>query len=135
MTSYSQAQLEKIEANIDWSQILANIPDDANEPLVRHHFVQPLLEALGFTQQEWFPEFQTGQGAVDYAARKNSDGDIFISTPANPYLLIEVKGRAIRTGARINLSEGTPQYKQTKAQIKKYTSDGHNLSFIKSLKS
>ncbi len=120
MTSYSQAQLEKIEANIDWNQILANIPDDANEPLVRHHFVQPLLEALGFTQHEWFPEFRTGHGTVDYAARKNSDGDIFISTPANPHLLIEVKGRAIGTGSRINLSEGTPRYKQTKAQIKKY---------------
>ena len=91
MTSYSQAQLEKIEVNIDWSQILADIPSDAYEAIICDDFVKSLLEELGFTKQEWVPSFRAGSGAdkVDYAARKNSDGDVFKHIKTNPYLLIE----------------------------------------------
>jgi cellulose biosynthesis protein BcsQ len=122
MTSSSPVQHATPQTGINWNQILNNIPNNANEPLICQNFVVPLLEALGFTQQEWFPQFPTGNGTdrVDYAARKNSGSDIFQSTRNNPFLLIEAKGRATTAGALINLAEGTPQYKQTKDQIKRY---------------
>ncbi|MGF2040349.1 MAG: AAA family ATPase [Nostoc sp. CmiVER01] len=108
----------------EWNQILDNIlPDESNEAYISDVFARPLINALGFNQQELFPQFKTGTGAVDFAARKNADTDIFISSKMNPYLLIEVKARATGAGAKINLSEGTPQYIHTKEQIKKYLLD------------
>ncbi|MBF2019039.1 MAG: AAA family ATPase [Hydrococcus sp. C42_A2020_068] len=103
-----------------WNHILDSIPNDAHEPIICNDFVEPLLEELGFTKLEWFPQFPTGKGAVDYAARKNSVGNIFKNTKTNPYVLIEVKGRGTVAGAQINLADGTPQYKATKEQIKRY---------------
>jgi cellulose biosynthesis protein BcsQ len=106
----------------DWNKILDSIPPNAPEPIVSEDFVAPLLEFLGFSQQEQVPEFKTGRGAdsVDFAARKNSVGDIFRVSKANPYLLVEVKGRATDAGATINLSESTPKYVETRKQIEKY---------------
>ncbi|MFB8792930.1 MAG: ParA family protein [Microcoleus sp.] len=107
---------------IDWDQVLDSIPDNAIEPIISAQFVPVLIEALGFTSNEQFPQFSTGQGAqkVDFAARKNTDINKFLFSPVNPYLLVEVKGRAIATGAKINLAEGTPKYNATREQIKKY---------------
>jgi cellulose biosynthesis protein BcsQ len=104
-----------------WKNILANIPLNAPEPIVSSLFVEPLLEALGFSNQERFPGFKTGKGAdaVDFAARKNNNNN-FLFSPTNPYLLVEVKGRATNAGSTINISEGTPQYKATKEQVIKY---------------
>ncbi|MEH2233573.1 MAG: AAA family ATPase [Nostoc sp.] len=105
----------------DWNHILDNIlPDESNEALISKRFVEYFIEALGFNQQEQVPEFCTGNGKVDFAARKNTDGDNFLFTKTNPYLLVEVKARATGSGAKINLSEGTPQYINTREQIKRY---------------
>lgn len=108
--------------NIDWNKILDSIPADAPEPIVSADFVAPLLDFLGFTKQEQVPQFKTGKGAdsVDFAVRKNSVSDVFRVSKVNPYLLVEVKGRATDARATINLTEGSPQYKATKEQITKY---------------
>ena len=108
---------------MNWSDILDNIlPDERVEQVICDQFAKPLLEALGFSAQERRPEFKTGRGAdkVDFAARHNTNNnDIFFNSQINPYLLVEVKARS--TGAaKINLSEGTPQYLQTRKQIEKY---------------
>jgi hypothetical protein len=107
--------------NFDWVSILEAIPANAEEPIVSEKFVKPLMESLGFSGEEWRPEFQTGSGSVDFATRKNSGDDDFLISKENPYLLIEVKGQAItsNTGtiSKINLTEGSPQYKSTKEQI------------------
>jgi cellulose biosynthesis protein BcsQ len=122
--------------NIDWNKILDSIPPNAPEPIVSSLFVEPLLEALGFSNQERFPGFKTGRGAdaVDFAARKNDASNNFLFSPVNPYLLVEVKGRATNAGGTINLLEGsfkysagtrkytqsTPKYIDTREQLKKY---------------
>jgi cellulose biosynthesis protein BcsQ len=106
---------------IDWNQILDGIlPDESNEALISQRFVESLIQALGFNQQEQIPGFETGSGRVDFAARKNTESDNFSFSKTNPYLLIEVKARATGAGAKINLSEGSPQYISTREQIKRY---------------
>lgn len=107
---------------INWGQVLDSIPENAIEAIVNSQFVSVLIEALGFTKNDQFPQFPTGQGAqkVDFAARKNTESEKFLFSPVAPYLLVEGKGRAIATGAKINLAEGTPKYNATREQIKKY---------------
>ena len=105
----------------EWNHILDNIlPDESNEALISKRFVEYFIEALGFNQQEQVPQFSTGNGTVDFAVRKNTGGDNFLFSKTNPYLLVEVKARATGSGAKINLSEGTPQYINTREQIKRY---------------
>lgn len=104
----------------NWHTILESIPDQASEAIVSDYFVKPLLKHLGFTIQEQYPEFKTGCGNVDFAARKNQGSDIFNQSKTNPHLLIEVKGRAIGSGIRINLMEKTPEYRKAQNQIKQY---------------
>ncbi len=104
----------------NWNRILDSIPDLASEAIVSDYFVKPLLKALGFSIEEQYPEFQTGSGTVDFAARKNQGSDLFNRSKTNPYLLVEVKGRAIGAGARINLMEKTPTNQKTQNQIKQY---------------
>lgn len=104
---------------IDWSAILDKLPPNATEPDVEDRFVKPLLQALGFSDEEWVQQFATGRGEEDFAARKNYTNDKFSFSRINPYLLIEVKGRAAGNTV-INLSESTPKYKETREQIKKY---------------
>ena len=108
---------------INWNDILDNIlPDEDVEDHISDQFVKPLLTALGFSNQEWRQQFRTGNGAdkVDFAARKNSGKDIFSVSQVNPYLLVEVKARATGSGSKIDLSEGTPQYKSATSQLRKY---------------
>ncbi|WP_421658937.1 hypothetical protein [Leptothermofonsia sp. ETS-13] len=70
-----------------------SLPDNAPEPIVDLHFIAPnFLEELGFKKAEFYPQYPTGAGPVDYAVRKNTADDIFINTASNPYLLIELKG-------------------------------------------
>jgi len=104
----------------NWNRILDSIPDEASEAIVSDYFVKPLLKALGFSIEEQYPEFATGSGTVDFAARKNQGSDTFNQSKTNPYLLVEVKGRAIGTGAKINLMEKTPTGQKTQKQIKQY---------------
>jgi len=107
----------------NWSQILHSIPDNESKEVVIHdRFIKPLIEELGFDRDECSPQFATGDGTekVDFAARKNTGDDIFFRSQNNPYLVVEVKARATKTGTRINLSEGTPQHRQVVAQIRRY---------------
>ncbi len=107
-------------------QSLINLPEQASEATVSSIFVSNLLTALGFNQLDKVPEFLIGQGskAVDYAARKSTESDIFLETQTHPYLLMEVKGRDI------NLSEGHPQYLKTVQQLKNYCM-GSNCKTVK----
>ncbi|MDB9527046.1 AAA family ATPase [Oscillatoria sp. CS-180] len=73
-------------------QTLANIPADAAEAIVESNFSKPFLNALGFQDLEIIPQFPVTRGAVDHAARKNVENDIFLQTHKSPYLYMEVKG-------------------------------------------
>jgi len=107
---------------INWNEVLDSISENAEESEVEDRFVKRLLNALGFTSDEWVQEFKTGKGSADFAARKNHDEDKFSVSKINPYLIIEVKGRV--SGKAINnLAEGTPTYKKTKEQITRYLLD------------
>ena len=106
-------------ATINWGQVLDSISENADEPQVKDRFVKPLLNALGFSGDEWVQEFKTGNGSADFAARKNDSDDKFSDSKINPYLVIEVKGRASGR-AIINLAEGTSEYKKAKKQITGY---------------
>ncbi|MEG3930332.1 MULTISPECIES: AAA family ATPase [unclassified Microcoleus] len=104
---------------INWNEVLDSISENAEEPEVEDRFVKRLLNALGFTSDEWVQQFKTGKGPADFAARKNHDEDKFSVAKSNPYLIIEVKGR-VSGKAIINLAEGTPMYKKAKEQITGY---------------
>ncbi|MGL4503215.1 MAG: ParA family protein [Planktothrix sp.] len=106
--------------NANWNTILDSIPDLASEAIVSDDFVKPLLKAIGFSLEEQYPKFNTGSGTVDFASRKNQGSDIFNESKTDPYLLVEVTGRAISWGARINLLEKKPQYRNAQNQIKQY---------------
>ena len=93
---------------------LQSLPPDATEAIVTENFSIPLLQALGFETGEITLQYETGNGRVDKAARKNTDNDIFSHTRSNPYLILELKSRAI------NLAEGRSQYFNTVSQIKQY---------------
>ncbi|OCR01002.1 cobyrinic acid a,c-diamide synthase [Oscillatoriales cyanobacterium USR001] len=105
--------------NIDWNRVLDSISQNAKESDVEDRFVKPLLETLGFSFYESVRQFNTGNGIVDFAARKNHSDDNFSLSKINPYLLIEVKGR-VSGRSPINLAEGTPKYKEAKKQITDY---------------
>lgn len=98
----------------DLKQAIQNLPQNAPEPVVSERFVPVLLRALGFDLAETVPQFETGRGPVDYAARGNSGQDRFIDTRTQPLLYIEVKGQE-RT-----LSGQHPHYTKTLTQLKKY---------------
>ncbi|WP_223280190.1 ParA family protein [Nostoc sp. PA-18-2419] len=93
---------------------LQSLPENAPEPVVNDLFAPHLLRALGFQSEEIHPEYNTGDGDVDKAARKTIKDDIFLHTKSNPYLLLELKGRDI------NLSVNTAQYQKTVHQLKRY---------------
>ena len=99
------------------SQTLKDLPSNANEGIVDKNFINiSFFEALGFSQQERIPSFKTGTGnkAVDYALRRNAIEDNFLHTQANPFILVELKGRDI------NLEYGSASYKNTVKQIRDY---------------
>ena len=104
---------------INWNEVLDSISQNAAEPEVEDRFVKVLLNALGFSSDEWVQQFKTGIGPADFAARKNHSDDKFSVSKINPYLVIEVKGR-VAGNAIINLAEGTPRYKKAKEQITGY---------------
>jgi cellulose biosynthesis protein BcsQ len=93
---------------------LQSLPENAPEPVVNDLFAPHFLRALGFQSEEIHPEYNTGDGAVDKAARKTIEDDVFLHTKSNPYLLLELKGRDI------NLSEDAAQYQRTVNQLKRY---------------
>ncbi|MFN6438566.1 MAG: ParA family protein [Nostoc sp. DedSLP01] len=91
-----------------------SLPENAPEAVVNDLFAPHLLKVLGFEYEEIHPQYNTGDGAVDKAARKTIGDDIFLHTKSNPYLLLELKGRDI------NLSEDAAQYQKTVKQLKNY---------------
>ncbi|WP_242020430.1 AAA family ATPase [Microcoleus sp. FACHB-1515] len=93
---------------------LQSLPENAPEAVVDSNFSTQLLEALGFQSQEIHPQFPTGDGAADKAARKTVGDDIFLYTKSNSYLLVELKGRDI------NLSSESAYYQKTVNQLKRY---------------
>ena len=95
-------------------KLLATIPPEAPEAIVKHQFCKPFLNALGYENLEIWPEFPVGRKAVDYAARKNIDNDVFIHSGANPYVYLEAKGRTE------NLIEGHSDYARAILQLKQY---------------
>lgn len=112
-------------AEIDWISVLEAIPPNAREPDVEKWFVKYLINSLGFNEEEYCQQFSTvDSGIADFAMRKNSHYDKFCISRSNPYVFIEVKGQATVSNSgvisNINLSEGTPQYKRTVAQVKRY---------------
>jgi len=71
-----------------------SLPEQASEPIVSNNLIYKLLEKLGFTNLEVYPEFPTGDGTkVDFAARNNTNNDVFLESAQNPFLILEVKGR------------------------------------------
>jgi cellulose biosynthesis protein BcsQ len=94
---------------------LQSLPQGALEAIVSANFSTQFLQALGFESDEVVPHYDTnGSGIVDRAARKTIENDIFLHTKSNPYLLVELKGK------NINLTEGTPGYLKTVAQLKRH---------------
>lgn len=93
---------------------LQRLPDNAPEPVVGQLFATVLLESLGFESGEIHPEFNTGDGPADLAARKTIGDDVFLYTRKDPYLYVELKGRDS------NLAIGTSHYKSAVSQIKRY---------------
>ena len=91
--------------------------DDANETIVDNNFIATsFFNALGFILQERVPAYKTGKGKdkVDYALRKNTENSIFLHDQIEPEILVELKGRDI------NLTYGSPSYKSTVKQLKRY---------------
>lgn len=94
-----------------------DLPTDAQEAIVSTNFATfQLFDALGFEERERVPQFQTGLGnqAVDFAAKHNQQGDIFLDNKSNPYLLVELKGRDV------NLAPSSAQYASTVKQLHGY---------------
>ncbi len=98
----------------DLKKAIQDLPSCAPEPIIEQRFVPAFMQALGFDLSETVPQFETGNGKVDHAARHNLEDDVFTNTRANPCLYVEVKGQD-RT-----LTDQHPHYTQTLIQLKKY---------------
>lgn len=96
-------------------QVYQNLPLDADELIVEANFSRVFLNALGFSDSEMIPGFSIQNLAVDHAARKNTENDIFLQTKSNPYLYMEVKGKNINLA-----SENCAPFRNTAKQLKKY---------------
>ncbi|GAB4217116.1 MAG: ParA family protein [Synechococcales cyanobacterium] len=112
----------RVMNNMRLGEILGSIlPDEPVESEISGRFVKPLIQALGFDDQEYLSEFNTGDGSVDFALRHNSNPeDPFYRSKENPYVLIEVKARATGNRNKINLEEGTPAHYRTFCQLRDY---------------
>jgi cellulose biosynthesis protein BcsQ len=109
----SQTNSSEIARKLE--EALQNLPSDASEAIVDGNFIaNPFLDALGFTLQERIPQFPTGNGAVDYALRSNTEDNVFLLSKVNPQVLVELKGRDI------NLAPESRSYQATVRQLKKY---------------
>ena len=96
---------------------LSSLPENAPESMVNQFFMPVLLEALGFAADEYVPEYRTGRGSdkVDFAARKNTTEDRFLSNPVAPFLIVETKARTIKFTQ-------LQRYQTTVEQLKRYLS-------------
>ena len=62
-------------SQINWQENIAQLPSNAIEAIVGTSFVIPLLQSLGYSDNNQNQEFPTGNGGdcVDFAARKESN--------------------------------------------------------------
>ena len=98
----------------DLKQAIRDLPSNAPEPVVGERFIPAFMRALGFDWAETVPQFDTGNGPVDYAARQNPAQDRFIDTRTSPFLYVEIKGQdSTLTGQH-------PHYTKTLAQLRRY---------------
>ncbi|MBW4461123.1 MAG: ParA family protein [Nodosilinea sp. WJT8-NPBG4] len=105
-------------------QALQTLLPNAAEAQVMEVFAAPFLEALGFGYSERFSEFPVGRRfKVDYAARKNINENIFSQSLEQPYLYMEVKGRAKKLG-----DEHHNHYREAAKQLKGYLLDSASES-------
>lgn len=93
---------------------IQRLPNCAPEPIVEQWFTPAFIQALGFDIDEMVPQFDTGAGTVDHAARCNFEGNVFIQTRENPCLYVEVKGQDS------TLTENHPDYVKALTQLKRY---------------
>ncbi len=105
------------------TQVLQHLPDLAPEALIDESFIHPFLAALGFGEQEIVSQFPVNTEAVDYAARKNTTGDIFAQSLKNPYLYVEIRGRVENLA-----NESYPQYRQAVLRLERYLRDERSAS-------
>lgn len=95
-------------------EIINGLPAGATEPIVEQRFTPDFIQALGFDRNGMVPQFDTGAGPVDHAARVSVGRDVFIETRQNPYLYVEVKGHDSI------LVEGHRDYVRALSQLKRY---------------
>ncbi|MEL6384467.1 MAG: ParA family protein, partial [Cyanobacteria bacterium J06626_18] len=116
-------QTQTTSNELDWDtptpqelkQVLQHLPDYAPEALIDESFIHPFLAALGFDEQEIVSQFLVNTESVDYAARKNTPGDIFAHSFKDPYLYVEIRGRVENLA-----DESSPQYRQAAFRLKRY---------------
>lgn len=96
------------------SEALRLLTPEAKEVEVEQVLSKPFLRELGFGDAEVSWQHPVGNRRVDWAARKNSDADVFFETKSNPELYMEVKGRDK------NLIEGHSHYAATLKQLRQY---------------
>ncbi|MEN9227491.1 MAG: hypothetical protein Q6L54_02395 [Gloeomargarita sp. HHBFW_bins_205] len=101
---------------MDLVAALSALPPDAREASINNVFVQSaLLPQLGFSTTEIIPEYVVDEEInrrTDFALRKNRDGDIFIRTEKDPFVLVEVESRSKQ------IVPGTADYKKVVRQLK-----------------
>lgn len=79
---------------MDLETALHSLSPNAPEAEVEQFVSGRFLQALGYEELETCPQFSVRpRRNVDWAARKNANGDIFSHTKKDPYLYMEVKGR------------------------------------------
>lgn len=101
---------------MDLVAALSALPPDAREASINNVFVQSaLLPQLGFSTTEIIPEYVVDEQInrrTDFALRKDRDGDIFIRTEKDPFVLVEVESRSKQ------MVPGTADYKKVVRQLK-----------------
>jgi cellulose biosynthesis protein BcsQ len=107
------------DLNSSLRQAWLNLPQVTNEPQIASKLVVPeILNILGYSDKnnEINLGYKTGIGAqaVDIAARKNFDDDIFTHTLKGASIIVEIKKR------NLDLSSGSSAYKATVRQLKRY---------------
>ena len=111
------------QALADLEEALRYLPEYASEALIDEEFSRPFLSALGFEDREIVAQFPIELEAVDYAARQNTRGDIFLNSLKHPYLYLEIKDRFEDLSDELQ-----SEYRQAVLQLKRYLSHPRSRS-------
>jgi len=106
-------------SNSSLKEAWLSLSPNANEQEIARRLVIPeILSRLGYNDQnnEIAGEYKTGIGsqAVDIAAKKNSEDNIFTHNPTGASIIVELKSR------NIDLSTDSKDYKSVVRQLKRY---------------